>query len=935
MAATETLKKDGGAGTGCANNVAVMTARTAISAPKHAATRSPDGGVFVPPRLRASSPLRGPGLTLLTAPSGFGKTTLMRVWYAQCTAEPDVVASWLSLERTDDTLDRFVVRLRAACRRFLTQPCADTATATLPEQALQELSDALERHPRAGVLFLDNLDRMPTPGPLFELIQRLPKEIRCVCASRRRLAWPLSKLRISGDAVILGAEELRFTREESANFLREFHELNLSPTDLTRLHEVADGWPIILSVLARAMAAANTTDIAGALEKVRGLLVDYLEEEVLLPLDPNTRDLLIKTAPLESVTGSLCNALTGRDDGPTILRSLEREHMILTAADSNGDWFRHRPLCRTVLQRYFEQLDANDRRATHRTASLWFERNGRPADAVRHALAAEEYERCADLLDTLALDAITSSRVTALLDWVRCLPEDTIRNHPVILVCALWGLFVTGHWDEVSRQLPRGRRVIESLLETEDPGQARTGRGWRDHLRLIAQVLEQRESAAQFDPQALLALRSAQAPDNHMLLGLIDIALARNYVQAGDMEEARARFSEAQFHSNRIGNVNAAVQAASGVAQVHYFQGRLDQALSISAQAVAGVDALPGGVAPVVAVPHLRMAEILFERNALSGAKEHLERSMISLEELGDPACARGAELLSVRITYAELGINAALARLHEIERAEALKGHGKAPLRRIYSLHATLLCQIGDLSGAHALLSMLAVPLTAPTGSAANQIPFWDEDTYLAAARYHIAAGKPAIATQWLTQLLRAARLAERRLSLVRIHGLLALAHEASGCQTHARRALREMLMVGEECGLMRSVTDLDPKVRTLIETFTRLRRTQPESVNISPTVGYLDRLLESHAEATSTAGVDSPPPGPMGRSPEQRSLTPRETEILHLLAEGLSNSAIADHLAIAQTTLKWHVRNMYGRLYVKSRTQAVAKARRLGLLH
>lgn len=882
--------------------------------------------------LQITTPQRGPGLTLLTAPPGFGKTTLMRQWYAQCTAEPDWVASWLSLEQAEENLDRFVVQLRAACRRFLTQPYADTATTTLPDQALAELSDALAHEPRAGVLFLDNLDRLPTPRLLFEFIQRLPEEIRCVCASRRRLAWPLSKLRISGDAVILRAEELRLTREESAELLRELHGLNLSPTELARLHEISDGWPIMLAVLARAMAA-NNTDTAGALESVQGLLVDYLEEEVFLPLGPEARDLLIKTAPLESVCGSLCDALTGRDDGQTILRGLEREHLILTSADRNGEWFRQRPLCRTVLQRCFEQLDARHRRATHHTASLWFERNARPADAVRQALAAEDYERCGDLLDTVALDAITSSRITVLLDWVRCLPEETIRNHPVVLVCALWGLFLTGHWDEVGRQLPRGRRIIENLLETQDPGQARTNRGWRDHLQLITQVLKQRESATQFDPRALLTLRNSQATDNHMLLGLIDIALARNYVQAGDMKEARSRFSEAQFHSNRIGNVHAAIHAACGVAQVHYFQGRLEQALSISAQAVAGVDVLPGGVAPVVAVPHLRMAEILFERNALASAKEHLQRSMTLLEELGDPACERGAELLSVRIAYAELGIDAAFARLHEIEQAEALKANGKAPLRRIYSLHATLLCQIGDLSGAHALLSMLAVPLSAPAGSAANQIPYWDEDTYLAAAHYHIAAGRPAVATQWLTQLLRAARLAERRLSLVRIHGLLALAHEASGRETHVRRALREMLMVGEDCGLIRSVTDIDPRVQTLIGTFAQLRRGQPESVNISPTVGYLDRLLESRSEATSTASVDRP--APAGLSRDQRPLTPRETQILHLLAEGLSNSAIADHLAIAQTTLKWHVRNMYGRLYVKSRTQAVSKARRLGLIH
>ena len=886
-------------------------------------------------------PAQGGRLLLLLAPAGFGKSALMKQWHEQCLTAGRATA-WLSLDHTDDNPTRLAACIRTVCRELGGRTSGDAlvceaSVQCAPESTVEELIDALSLDRRAGVIFLDNLDRLTSPAAqrtLFDFVRRLPPHIHCIVASRRMPSWPLAKLRIAGDAAIVTAESLRFTLEESAEFLRELHGLDLAPVDLARLHDSAEGWPVVLTLAGAGLASGATITPAAALKSSQALLFEYLDEEILGTLNDEARDLLIRTAPFARLCAALCNSITGRADGQALLRQLEREHMVLVPLDSDGQWFRPRACFAEFLQQHFEQMDLPTRCSIHLQASLWYERNEQREEAVSHALAAQDYDRAARLLDALALDTIYSSRMNELLDWVRRVPTQTARSHPSVLVCAMWALFLTGRLDEIGRHLPGGQRMLESILETDDSDQDSQRRGWRDQLRLLAEIRKQRESESRFNAETLLDLRNAQSPDNHLLLGLIDITLARRYLQRGDMDEARACFVKAQFHSDRAGNVHAAVQASCGLAHIHHVQGRLSQGLAVSEESVRYISTLARGPAPVAAVPHLRMAEIFFERNVLDSAKDHLRQCMTFAETLGDPACARRVELLSVRIAYAERGAGAALERLQEIEQL-AIKSHHEEALRRIYAAHAALLCEVGDLAGADALLQILAVPRSPPAGAARKKIPHWDEDTYLALVRFHIANAKPAAAIQWLTTMQRSAHFAERRLSLVKIEGLLAIGHESHGQHKEARRALRRMLLIGEECGFMRSIVDLDPAMRPMIRSFLQHQSNQPDASNLRPSSDYLNQLLQlSEVRSEARHAAPNEKLASTTEAPLPRPLTPRESEILHLLAEGLSNHAIAEHLAIAETTLKWHIQNMYGTLHVRSRTQAVARARRLALI-
>jgi len=268
------------------------------------------------------------------------------------------------------------------------------------------------------------------------------------------------------------------------------------------------------------------------------------------------------------------------------------------------------------------------------------------------------------------------------------------------------------------------------------------------------------------------------------------------------------------------------------------------------------------------------------------------------------------------------------------------------------YALQIWLFCQVNDLGAAEALLRALDLPVESRAPNPAVKIPYWDEELYLSLARFWIGSGRTETAIRWLRKLLRNAEFDQRRSSSVLILGLLAIAYDSADKNPEAMRALREMLLSGEKYGYVRSIIDMEPAIMPLLAKYRSYHQAQQKEAGTPSGLDYIDRLINKETQDTggaiaaplpSDASMDTggaiaaPLPSDASISTDGDlldQLTKRESEVLELIALGMSNRAIAGQLVVAETTLKWHVRNLYTKLHVKSRTQAVAKARKLGLI-
>ena len=379
-------------------------------------------------------------LTLISAPAGFGKTTLVSEWVAGC----ERPVAWLSLDEGDNDLARFLAYLVAALQTIT----ADMGKGLLAglqspqpppiELILTTLLNEITTIPDHFVLVLDDyhvIDAQPVDHALTFLLEHLPPQMHLVIATREDPQLPLARLRARGQLTELRAADLRFTPSEAAEFLNQVMGLNLSADDIAALETRTEGW--IAGLQMAALSMQGRSDTASFIQAFTGshrFVLDYLVEEVLQRQPERVRSFLLQTAILDRLSGPLCDAVTGREDGRGMLDALERGNLFVVPLDDRRQWYRYHHLFADVLQARLMEEQPDQVSGLHRRASAWYEQNGLPSDAIRHALAAEDFERAADLIE-LAGPMVEESSLTATwLGWVRALPDELVRIRPVLSV---------------------------------------------------------------------------------------------------------------------------------------------------------------------------------------------------------------------------------------------------------------------------------------------------------------------------------------------------------------------------------------------------------------------------------------------------------------------------------------------------------------------
>jgi LuxR family maltose regulon positive regulatory protein len=696
-------------------------------------------GPLVPrPRLAA---LLGDGttvtLTLVSAPAGFGKTTLL----ADALAAAGRPVAWLSLDRDDNDPARFWTYVATA----LSRP---------PESCLTALLNDLAARTTDVVLVLDDyhvIDATEIHDGMAFLLEHLPPRAHVVIAGRADPPFPLARMRASGELVEIRAADLRFTPDEAAAYLGDAVGPDLAPADVAALEERTEGW--IAALQLAALSLRGRSDISGVVARFAGTdryVVDYLVEEVLAHQPDAVRDFLLRTAVLDRLTGPLCDAVTGRDDGTRMLVELERANLFLVPLDDHREWYRYHHLFADVLR---ARLPGGQAPLLHGRASVWHERHDQPEDAVRHALAAGDVDRAARLMELAVPEIRRTRQDTLFLGWLGALPDDVVRRSPVLSVFRGWMFMLTGDLDAFERRLDDAERAAPPAADSAEL------------RRLPATIAVYRASIAQARgdlagtaEHARRALALA-GPDDHLARGGGYGFLGLAAWAEGDVTTALETFGRSVTSLYTGGNLVDALSGTVLLADMWRAAGRPDTARGLLERAVAGA---PSDAADL----HVALSELDHATGDHDSARRHLDTAVV-LDERVRTAAGRSRWFVAASL-LAEA--DEAVRLLDEAE-AHHLPGH-LPEVRPVPAMQARVRITQGRLADAADWARERGVTV-------ADEARHLREYDHLTLVRLLLAQRRAAQAVPLLERLLDAAESSGRAGSAVEIRRLLALARE------------------------------------------------------------------------------------------------------------------------------------------------------------
>ena len=871
-------------------------------------------------------------LTLVSAPAGFGKTTLISSWLK----ETGLTAAWLSLDVNDSDLTRFFTYLVAALQTAVptlgqqTQNLLESPQPVPTPSLLTTFLNELAAVPDKLILVLDDyhvVDESAIDEALAFMLDHLPPQMHLVITTREDPLLPLSRLRVRGQLNELRAADLRFTGEETAVFLQKIMGLNLTADEITSLETRTEGW--IAGLQLAALSMQGRTDIHGFIQAFAGdnrYIVDYLVEEVLQRQPAAVRSFLLQTAILDRLSGSLCEAVTGQASGSQQLKMLEQGNLFVISLDDRRHWYRYHHLFADVLLAHMLREQPEQLPILHHRACQWYKENGLLADAVRHAFAANDLACVADLAELAWPNMDRNRESTTWLGWVAKLPDEVVRVRPVLNANYAWALLDGGELEAAEGRLQLAEQWLDDEKKTHNVPLAEITSADKEQLQMLPATIAAARTylALALDDMpgtvkhARRALSLIPEEDYHRrgtpaaLLGLAAWA-------SGDLDEAYHSFSEAMTSYQKAGNILFAITGTYIRADIRLAQGRLHEAIKVYEQALQL--AQEQGEPPLrgTAELHLGLSELHWEQGNVAAASHHLQKSEGLSEQAALPRWREQWCLAQARVKWAQGDLPGALELLEEAER---LYIRGPVPdVRPIAALRAQVWAAQGNLAAALAWVREQGL-------SAEDQLGYLREFEQITLARVRLAqyrhSQETGLLDEAITLLARLRQAAEdggRMGSAIEILVQQALAYEAQDNLPQALALLERALALAEPEGYVRIFTDEgQPMVRLL---------TQAAEQAILP--DYARTLLAAFAAEWPAPAAQ---PAPPATQPLFEPLSERELEVLQLVAEGLSNRQIAERLYLALSTVKGHNRIIYDKLQVKRRTEAVARARELGLL-
>jgi LuxR family maltose regulon positive regulatory protein len=907
-------------------------------------------------------------LTLISAPAGFGKTTLLADWATQlrcgsrhqASSQTPSPVGWLSLDSGDNDPARFLAYLAAALR---------TAVDSMGQGAWQVLQSP-QPPPAEEVLtaLIDQVATLPAgPGPglvlilddyhliaaqavhdaLMFLIDGLPSNMHLVIATRADPPLPIARLRARGQLVELRQADLCFTPDEAAAFLDSFAGLDLATDEVATLTVRTEGWIAGLQMAAVSIQGREPGEIPGFIRAFTGTnrtILDYLVEEVLQRQPVHVQAFLLRTAILDRLTAPLCDAILGTGhpnldaaghirclapeiqdpssdlESQAILVTLESSNLFIIPLDDEHCWYRYHRLFADLLRKRLHQwLGAEGLAALHQQASVWYERNGLLPEAVEHALRGRNFEQAARLIEKVAGATFMRSEVATFLSWMERLPDELARARPALCLLHAWALLLTG----------RPPDAVESHLHAPQalPGHVAPLRAF------IAAVQGRIGHAQELCRQAL-----AQLPEDDLFLrGIATWNLGIAHMLSGEPAAAGRALQEAVALSRRAGNVMIAVMALCSLAELHAAQTQLDQARALYQQALELATGEGGRRLPIAGLALIGLGDLSREWNDLEAATRYLSEGIKEIDRWAAIGATDGylalarvrqaqgdaegaceamdkAEELALRFSATDLAGRIVAAHRARLWLAQALAGEGDAGVALDGWFQERGLHLVGAWGGVSA-------------GDDAMYDYHLDKHERLTAARVLLAWNRPQEALALLEPMLA---LMEQwggwgSTRGIELQILVALASQALGDVEHALEGLQRALSLAGPAGYMRLFLDEGQPMASLLR--------HADSQGIAPRTTA--RLLASFQLELPSHSASPAPSEPQPHTPRMiEPLTPRELEVLAWFPTSRSSKDIAQELGVSADTVRYHTKNIYGKLGVHRRFDAIRRARELGLL-
>ncbi len=870
-------------------------------------------------------------LTLISAPAGFGKTTLVSEWLAGC-SQP---AAWLSLDERDNDPTRFLVYLISALQMVAAQqPSVGTIGEGVltvlqspqpppTESVLTPLLNEITTIPDHFVVVLDDyhlIDAKPVDNALAFLVEHLPPQMHMVMATREDPPLPLARLRARSQLTELRATDLRFTPTEAATFLNQAMGLNLSAEEIAALETRTEGWIAGLQLAALALRGLasqglasqgqllmqgheDTTDFIKSFTGSHRFVLDYLVEEVLQQQPESVQTFLLRTSILDRMCGPLCDAVLHKgagqhaassDAGQATLEYLERANLFIVPLDAERRWYRYHHLFADLLRQRVTSSAGGEKRGVaelHRRASQWYEDNGLEIEAFHHAAAANDVERAVRLVEGRGMPLHFRGAVVPVLNWLASLPTSLLDARPSLWVMYASALLFVSQLTDVEHKLQAAEAALQSAAPDDKT------RDLVGHIAAIRATLavtqHQIETIIVQSRRALAYLH----PDNLPVRTATTWTLGYAYQLQGDRVAAGQAYSEALAISQAIGHFIITIMTTLGLGSLE----EADNQLYLAAQTYQHVLELMGDPPLSVACEaYLGLARLYYEWNDMDAAQQHGQRSIQLARHLENTDRFVACEVFLARLKLAQGDVAGTAVLLAQAD--QSVRRHNFVlQIPQVAAAQVLMLLRQGQLVAAAQLAQMHALPISQ--------------------ARVYLARGDTAAALAVLgpwRQQVEAKGWADERL---RTMVLQAVAHQVQGEKATAVKLVGDALALAEPGGFIRLFVDEGLPMAELLS--------EAAAQGIMPDyVGKLLAVFEAETQK-GTAKSGMPPVQPLGEP-----LSQRELEVLQLIAQGLSNREISQRLFLALDTVKGHNRRIFSKLQVQRRTEAVARARELGLV-
>jgi LuxR family maltose regulon positive regulatory protein len=888
---------------------------------------------------------------LLSGPAGFGKTTLLSEFVAQ---NPQPIA-WLSLDEGDSDPNRFWAYFITACQSVLDrvgETALDLLRAPqpLPENAIPTLLiNDLASQAGSLVLILDDYHTIQNPAlhaELLFLLDHLPGNLHLILSTRTDPPWPLSRYRARNQLIEIRAQELRFRLEEAAEFLHHTMGLSLSAAELAALEERTEGWIAGLQLAALSMQGRG--DVGAFIQAFTGshvYIAEYLVDEVLKRQSEEMQAFLLQTSILDRLTAGLCEATTGCQDGQGKLKALQQANIFIVPLDEEGVWFRYHYLFGDLLKARLQSGRPKAAiEALHQRAAIWFEQNEMTAEAVEQAIAAADHARLVRLMESAALPMILQAHLRTVEGWLQAIPARYFENSPRINMAYAWMNLLRGTPLQAAPFIARLETIFTS------PG--------ADQLSLSLQAewlaIQAEHLISQGRPEESRSL----AIQAHKLLPEVDpnvrsmlyFTLAKAYQLTLDYDRAAEVFQMIVQDARRSGDMTIEILGASGQAQMVLKQGRLHQTYAIVNEAIRRLE-LSGKNVPFSATLYGELGQVYFHWRQYAQVRECLLRSMEISGKSGYSDPEIYFHITLSKISQVEGDLDGAVA---EMEQASQL-----ASIMPPAVVRENLIAQqvrVNLAADRPAVAERLLEAEGFSFGKAFGY-PALAEDKpvsleagllYNSALRillYHARRGASLanmacgvdLAERVFAGEIRCQHLPTALETLLLLSQMYAVLGQAQESRSAAARALA----LAEPEGFISPFAEEGQPVADI------LAELQKSGLAGGVQEEFLQEILAAFSHPSDSA-VETVPaaPSPLALSGRTQditasgipalveSLTARELEVLRLIAAGDSNQAIAEKLVITVSAVKKHNLNIYGKLGVNSRTQAVSHARQLGLL-